>query len=47
MGRVTDDETMISSKPERVPFPGNYKFDMISAGDSHTCCANSHHNIVY
>lgn len=37
----------MSSKPERVQFPGNYKFNMISAGDSHTCCANSHNNTVF
>lgn len=51
LGRKTSDETegkdRLPNVPERVTFPGNFKFDMISAGDSHTCCANSYHNLVF
>lgn len=48
LGRDTPDAIANSSSvPERVPFPGNYKFDLISCGDSHSACANTHHNILY
>ncbi|KRX01636.1 Regulator of chromosome condensation 1/beta-lactamase-inhibitor protein II [Pseudocohnilembus persalinus] len=55
LGRITnssEEEDKLNpdgqcSLPGRVQFPGDYKFDLISAGDSHTCCANTQHNILF